>query len=47
MSTNLPTKSSSRSGRFKKKLVSLEQLENAAPQVEKMIHPMASSQVYI
>jgi hypothetical protein len=40
MSTNLPTKSSSRAGRFKKKLVSEESLEKEAPVIEDRMAPV-------
>jgi hypothetical protein len=40
MSTNLPTKSSSRSGRFKKKLVSEAILEYEAPTIENQMAPI-------
>ncbi len=40
MSINLPNKSSSRSGRFKKKLVSQEQLLSEAPQITRMMSPI-------
>jgi hypothetical protein len=43
MSTNLPNKSSSRSGRFKKKLVSQEQLQVEAPYISKLTKPLSDS----
>jgi hypothetical protein len=43
MSTNLPTKSSSRSGRFKKKLVSEAVLEFEAPVIENQMAPILDS----
>jgi len=43
MSINLPNKSSSRSGRFKKKLVSPAELLNEAPQVLKLMSPLVDT----
>ena len=40
MSTNLPNKSSSRAGRFKKKLVPQEALEKEAPVIQERMTPL-------